>query len=133
VSPVSKGRGYVALRGLATGASPWDPLRAFGAHVLDFSMQRHIPMWQQIGGHWSDTGALMLQSAVKKALLQSAPWMLVVMAAMAAAWLRSEPANPARRVLRAAGIVVAGVLLLFALAGTDRPTAGATTRATFSI
>ena len=121
VSPVSKGRGYVALRGLATGASRWDPLRAFGAHVLDFSMQRHIPMWQQIGGHWSDTGALLLLSAVKKALLQSAPWVLAVMMAMAAAWLRGEPANPARRVLRAAGIVVAGVLLLFAFAGTDRP------------
>jgi hypothetical protein len=121
VSPVSKGRGYVALRGLATSASPWDPLRAFGAYVLDFSMQRHLPMWQQIGGRWSDTGALLLLSAVKKALLQSAPWVLVVVVAMGAAWSRREPASPTRRVLRSAGIVVAGVLLLFALAGTDRP------------
>jgi hypothetical protein len=121
LNPVSKGRGYVALRGLATSASPWDPLRAFGAYVLDFSMQRHLPMWQQIGGRWSDTGALLLLSAVKKALLQSAPWVLVVMVAMGAAWSRREPASPTRRVLRSAGIVVAGVLLLFALAGTDRP------------
>ena len=120
LNPVSKGRGYVGLPGMATAAPPWDPLRAFGAQVLDFSMQRHIPVWQQMGGHWSDTGALMLLSAVKKALLQSAPWVLVVMVAMAAAWLRGEPANPARRVLRSAGIVVAGVLLLFALAGTHR-------------
>jgi len=65
------------LRGLATGASPWDPLRAFGAHVLDFSMQRHIPMWQQIRRSLERHRALMLLSAVKKALLQSAPWMLV--------------------------------------------------------
>jgi hypothetical protein len=120
VNPVSKGRGYVGLPGLATAAPPWDPLRAFGAQVLDFSMQRHIPVWQQMGGHWSDTGALMLLSAVKKALLQSAPWVLVVMVAMGAAWLRGQPVNPARRVLRSAGIVVAGVLLLFACAGTNR-------------
>jgi hypothetical protein len=63
----------------------------------------------------------MLLSAVKKALLQSAPWLLVVMVAMGTAWLRAVPANPARRVFRSAGMVVAGVLLLFALAGTDRP------------
>jgi len=120
-NPASKGRGYASLPGLAPAAPPRDPLRAFGAQVLDFSMQRHIPLWRQMGGHWSDTGALMLHSAVKKALAQSAPWVLVVMAAMAAAWWPRVPASPARRVLRSAAIVVAGVLLLFAFAGTSRP------------
>jgi hypothetical protein len=120
LNPVSKGRGYVTLSGLAPSASPWDPLRSFAAYVLDFSMQRHTPLWEQMGGRWSNTGALMVLSAVKKALLQSAPWVLMVMVAIGAAWLRGQPASPARRVLRSAGIVMAGVLLLFAFAGTNR-------------
>jgi hypothetical protein len=73
-----------------------------------------------MGGHWTSTGALLVLSAVKKALLQSAPWLLVVMVALVVAWSRRAPPGPARRLLRAVAVVVAGVLLLFALSGTRR-------------
>lgn len=118
-NPISKGSGYVKLNALA-GDTSAQPLRAIGAQVVDFSWQAHLPYWEEMGGRWSQTGALLLSTAVKKALLQSAPWMLLVLVALVFAWRKREPAGPDRRITRAVAWISAGVLLLFALAGIRR-------------
>jgi hypothetical protein len=118
-NPVSKGQGYVKLSAV-TGSTSADPLRAFAAQVVDFSWQAHLPYWEDMGGRWGQTGALLLSSAVKKALLQSAPWMLLVLVALAVSWRRREPAGTDRRITRAVAWISAGMLLLFALAGIRR-------------
>ncbi len=119
-NPVSKGQGYMKLAAVSGHSTPAEPLRAFAAQVVDFGLQAHLPYWEQMGGRWTGTGALMLLSAVKKALLQSAPWVLPMLVAMLLAWRPHEPASPGRRILRAVAWVSGGMLLLFALAGTRR-------------
>ena len=118
--PFSKGRGYAAVGGLSTIASPWDPLRSALGRVVDFSIYPQASLWTDMGGRYGQSGALLLLSAVKKALLQSAPWILMSAAAAVLSWSRREAKNPARTAARSISIVIAGTVLLFGLAGTGR-------------
>jgi hypothetical protein len=119
-NPISKGVGYLHVGGVGKAAPRWDAVRAFLAQVLDFNLQPHQSFWTDMGGRWTPTGALLLLSAVKKALLQSAPWIMIVFVALAAAWWPRQAADPARRRLRAVAAVALAVFALFAVAGTRR-------------
>ena len=119
-NPISKGVNYIRVGGVGQAAPRWDAARAFLAQVLDFGVQPHVPYWEAMGGRWTGTGALLLLSAVKKALLQSAPWVMVVLVALVAAWWPRQPADPGRRRLRAVAVAAAAVFATFALAGTRR-------------
>jgi hypothetical protein len=120
-NPISKGVGYLHVGGIGKAAPRWDAARAFLAQVVDFNLYPRIPLWQDMGGRWTPTGALLLLSAVKKALLQSAPWITVVFVALVAAWWPRQPADAARRRLRAIAAIAAAVFAMFAAAGTRRP------------
>lgn len=121
--PFSKGPGYTHLPVPGLAAPPahaYDTWYSFVGRVVDFSLYPKGALWTRMGGRYGDSGALLLLSAVKKALLQSAPWILLALVVMTAAWRRVQPADGQRRTLRAALLVCGAIMLLFALAGTKR-------------
>lgn len=125
-NPISKGPGYLA-GGSRFAEAPadgpvLDGLRALAIKVVDATVQPWGPTWEAMGmKRWPDSGAIMLVTAVKKALLQSAPWMAVVLCGLALAWRPRGSGAPARLpALRALGPPVVGVLAMFAVAGTAR-------------
>lgn len=119
-NPISKGVAYLHVGGVGKVAPRWDALWAFLARVVDFGLQPRDPYWEATGAHWTSVGALLLLSAVKKALLQSAPWVMVVLVASLAAWFPGQAAGTVRRRLRAVVVVVLAVFAMFAVAGTRR-------------
>lgn len=86
-NPVTKGPGYANVAGMASAArSLTTPLHVFWAKVVDFS--QHPPIGGAGGAAWApepETGAFLLFGAVKKAWLQSSPWLLVALVAIAIA------------------------------------------------
>jgi hypothetical protein len=127
-----------------------EALQALYAKIIDFST--HPPMGGGATGHGADRwrwapdaelGAYLVHGAVKKALLQSAPWIAMALVLLAIAWRPRQHAPPASTLpprpgptpaagaagalssaateeARALSIVVAGVVLLFALSGFGR-------------
>jgi hypothetical protein len=62
-----------------------------------------------------------MRGSLKKAWMQSCPWIGLALLAMAAAWTRRVGfQGPTRKTLRAAGLVVFPVLVVFAAAGPNR-------------
>jgi len=121
--PFSKGRGYASVAGLAASVSPWDPFRSAIGRVVDFSIYPQNALWTDMGARYGQSGALLLLSAVKKALLQSAPWMLVITAAAClswSGWSRREAKDSSRTTARSIAFIIAGMVVLFGLAGTGR-------------
>jgi hypothetical protein len=124
--PFSKGRGYAAVGGLSASVSRWDPVRSALGRVVDFSIYPRDSFWTDMGGRYGQSGALLLLSAVKKALLQSAPWILIVAAAAFLSWMpwssgsRREAKDAARTAERSIATIIAGLVLMFGLAGTGR-------------
>jgi hypothetical protein len=124
-NPVSKGPAYFAALAPdgARGSLPVEALVATYARLVDHS-PRPVPDPRNEQAAWLDrepeTGSFVIAGALKKALLQSAPWALLPLLGMALAWRRSAPASARRTEVRAASLVVGGVLGLFALYGFRR-------------
>jgi hypothetical protein len=128
-NPVSKGSGY-----LSNSAAPAGAARLFeGAHVIlarvvDFSLRPALPSRMQPFHEYMHkdpaSGAFVIEDALKKAWLQSSPWLAVALVALllAAVVLVRERGRvtPRQRELVAGGIVVAGMLGVFAWAGFSR-------------
>ncbi len=126
-NPVTKGHGYLALplvSGHSRAAGPWlDGFLSLGTRVVDFSWLPFTEMWAHMGfQHDARTGAFIGVTAVRKALLQSAPWVALSLAGLAGAWWRGQPASDSRvRVeLRALSLPVVAVFALFFAGGTGR-------------
>jgi hypothetical protein len=66
------------------------------------------------------TGEVIIEGALKKAWLQSSPWMLLALIGLARAWPRGRSGDPVARELRAASLLLVGVLGMFALYGFRR-------------
>lgn len=124
-NPVSKGARY-----LSRGSVPYphgflhETWTMLWARVVDYG-QRPPP-----GGPAAtylspdpDSGVYLIAGAVKKAWLQSSPWLAVALAAITLAWIvrRGGPAaNDQRRELRAIACIVLPILALFAAFGSNR-------------
>lgn len=122
-NPISKGKGYLTT-GLKRPVSKilLQAPSVLYAKVLDFSSHPSLtdPVLE-IQAFWRPdprTGVLVFFGAIKKAWIQSSPWILLGLVALLFAWLPGS--HPARDELRSAGIVVACVLGTFALAGFER-------------
>lgn len=129
-NPISKGPRYF---GYSAGAEPAadggavldrlaDATAMFWARVVDYSARPPVQGVSAVFLHPEPgTGAYVLGGVVKKAWLQSAPWIAVALLAVAAAWFGYRRARPAqRRELRAISLVLVPVLAVFALAGPGR-------------
>jgi hypothetical protein len=122
-NPISKGPGYTDL-----GLTQKAPQRAHDAVVSTWARVVDFTAWPapQPDGVVEDTfrknpetGAFLQLGAVKKSLLQSAPWALMALFAIALAWRRrGDAGEPTRSVeLRRISLIVSGVLGMFALYG----------------
>jgi hypothetical protein len=117
-NPISKGAGYLPDVSLGTLLSAQHGVvRQLWGRVVDHSAA-------YIGANWGfirvdpATGAPLIGDVLKKAWLQSAPWLLVALAFLALAWVTTGRLRPeCRRESRALGLVVFGVLGGFSLAG----------------
>ncbi len=128
LQPFSKGGSYARL---PAGRPPLEALRqAIGStwgRVVDYSLWPPFApsphRTEQILPKDPVSGAFLILSAVKKSLIQSAPWVALALVALALAWsARSWLAadDSRRRELRAASLVVAGMLALFGSWGFPR-------------
>jgi hypothetical protein len=123
-NPVSKGSGYLMPGVVTAGARSalTEPFQVLLAKVVDFTFHPPTPGWRP-----EASGAFVAFGAVKKALLQSSPWIAVAFAAMLLAWRgwrprarAPEPPGAHRPELRALSLPIAAVLGLFATQGFIR-------------
>lgn len=131
-NPISKGSGYLPGQGAVERSLGGDLLPFLWTKLVDYSahpplvgraLERHGYYMSQDGV----TGAVeMLGGAVKKAWIQSSPWVALALALLALVWLGRRRLGglltraDTERELRALSLAVAPVLLAFALAGFRR-------------
>jgi len=127
LNPVTKGARYLStplLSAKAQEVSQWtDGLLALGTRVVDFSWLPFSQLWAGMGFQYdARTGAFLGVTAVRKALLQSAPWIVLAFAGLIAAWRRRPPVERARTCseLRALSLIVLAMFAVFFAAGTKR-------------
>ncbi len=128
-NPVSKGGTYARV-----GHAPRvESNKLTGAvqmglgRVVDFSRRPDLPEYMRASHAYMakepTTGAFLIGDAMKKAWLQSSPWLAVPLAALAMAclgWARRAPLSRRRREMVALALPVGAVVGLFAVAGVAR-------------
>lgn len=134
-NPVSKGAHYFSVSGEGgeSGGALGEAMVMAWARVVDYAQRP--PLAGVASAYLSphpESGAYVLGGVVKKAWLQSSPWLALALAALLAAWLAARRAGARgggargpeaafrRRELRALSLIVFGVLAAFALAGASR-------------
>ena len=101
------------------------------AKVVDFTTHPRLPFLEEVLNYVPDpdSGAFMLlgRGAIKKAWLQSSPWMLLALVILLWVWIRWKPngvspelAKRQRGEMRALSLIVWPTLLMFAAAGFQR-------------
>lgn len=119
--PLPKAYAYAQYVSHPGNSSSWfRPLEVFLVKVLDFSSL----VWFQDPTQFLDyarepsTGAFLVGGIVKKALVQSSPWILLALVLCVTVWSRKEKFISARtRIARAITILVILPLAMFSLAG----------------
>ncbi|MDB4996287.1 MAG: hypothetical protein JWM74_3719, partial [Myxococcaceae bacterium] len=125
-NPVTKGDRYItSIGGSKETLSPVTLGRVLWGKVVDVTV--HPPLSSTLASahgyqHRDDaTGVVVMRGSLKKAWMQSCPWLGLAFVAMAVAWSRRARLDDrARRDLRAVGLVILPVILLFAAAGPNR-------------
>ena len=102
-----------------------ETLQLLMVRVVDFSLHPPLPESMQALHVYMrrdpDSGAITIGQAVKKAWLQSCPWIVVPMLALGLSWFRrSADEDPHIVELRAFSLILLPVFLTFALAGLAR-------------
>jgi hypothetical protein len=126
-NPISKGSGYLYVTARDTPQAASSPiltaLRGFWARVVDHSAHPAFsPEMARVHAYMHkdpETGAVFIGEVVKKAWLQSAPWLALALALLAAAWVARERSARGRDV-RAMGLVVFPTLAGFAASSFAR-------------
>ncbi len=128
-NPISKGPGYL---GISTGASLSHPASIFGSikdfavafwfRVVDYSVCPPVNFGDFYPIPDAKSGAYIFLGAVKKAWVQSSPWVPVALVSLLLAWRagREPCARAATRAMRAASLIVWPVLVMFAVVGAKR-------------
>lgn len=127
-NPISKRPGYLGFVADPVGpAKPLHALRDWGlslwSRVVDDAVRpaeisRRLALTLE-----PESGAFAVYGVVKKAWLQSSPWVALALVAGALAWwprAASADDDARRREMRACALPIAGMLAMFALAGVAR-------------
>ena len=121
---MSKGPQYLATTAGAGGQHPVvDGLTALWVRVVDYSAHPPFtgPFARATLPKDPTTGAFLVVGGLKKALLQSAPWMAVAFGVLILAVVAAKGLDPSRRrLLRGQAALVGAVLGTFAAAGLQR-------------
>ena len=130
--PFNKAPGYTQLSGATlTSKAQLESLGTLWAKLVDFSAHPPIvgvplgpvPAGEVASWGWNPSllGAFLWHGGMKKALLQSSPWILLALIVMAFAWRGLEGmAEAQRRELKAMSLVTAGMLAVIAAGGYSR-------------
>jgi hypothetical protein len=124
-NPLTKGSGYASPDALADThrSLPREALQTFAMKVVDFSLTPPFEVYSGSENYRpsAESGAVVYAGVVKKALLQSSPWVMLALLGLALAW-RSANGLPqrGRRELRGLSMIVFGTILAFSLAGVRR-------------
>jgi hypothetical protein len=99
-----------------SGGSILSSADAFYSKVVDFSA---VPvLTESTYSRVNETNAVLVGSAVKKALLQSSPWVALALAAMIIAWVKKKTFRTEQTaILRALSFLVLPTIAMFTLAG----------------
>jgi hypothetical protein len=123
-NPISKGPGYLGVPVSDAKTAFLDPIVMFWAQVVDYSWRPELSDLNTKAWLRYDpmTGAHLIFGAIaKKAVLQSAPWVILAFLIFAAAWLpAARLPRERRRQLRLLSIVAAAIVGTFAVSGVDR-------------
>jgi hypothetical protein len=106
-----------------SGSLSFDPLGTLWTRFVDFSSQPGFtdPMLSVIYRKDLESGALLVDGVVKKALLQSSPWIAVALAVFVGVWIiTSWRRNEEMRILKPLSLLVASVVLVFSMLGIGR-------------
>lgn len=124
--PVPKSTAYVSALGgqvqpsQPSGRSSLEPLKVLWTKVIDFSTHP-VPqdtLEARFFHREEASGAIMTGTVVKKALLQSSPWIgAALLAVLGAWWGWVGRASPRRKELMAISLVIGPVLAMIAFAG----------------
>ncbi len=123
-NPINKGGGYLHP-GQAYAARWLDALRCAVARVVDFSAQAplsgHAAKVHAYMRHSAETGAYLIGGSVKKAWLQSMPWVGLALVILVLSYRRRGTEGRSRAFpVRLAGLVVFGMLFAVAISGSSR-------------
>ena len=135
LNPFFRDANYTTPR-LTADLPPWlEPFAVFWTKVVDYST--HPPILSPLHSsylHKDDlTGAILVGRSVKKAWMQSAPWVAIVLVGLAAAWVaflrRRGPRNEAHEAqateIRSLGVFMLPMLAALCVAGYGRTDGGA--------
>jgi len=121
-NPVSKGPGYLSTgAGVVSAGFLADAVQMFWGRVVDHAAMPFLASTASYIGRNPLTGAYVIGGAMKKAWLQSAPWILPALVLLVLAWGSGRDLTPsARREVRALSVIVFAVLAAFAVSGLTR-------------
>jgi len=133
-NPVSKGGTYLSSLGRTVGSRGWiaDALTMGWARIVDYSARPSLAGTEHAAYLHADpaTGAYLIGHTVKKAWLQSSPWLVLALLALLLAWLPRRAGGGGeggdnggdrrRRELRVLALIVLPVQALFAASGLLR-------------
>jgi hypothetical protein len=106
-----------------SSSSDSSPLQMFWARVVDFSAYPPVTDSFQSLFYKKDfaSGVLLVGGVVKKALIQSSPWVALVLVILVLAWLKREAdSRNVQKNLRALSLLVLPVLAILSFAGGGR-------------
>lgn len=120
-NPVSKGGRYLAITSPEQSVSfASEAVVSTWARVVDRAVTEMPPLFDK-KEQWlrrdRTSGAMLIEGAMKKAWLQSSPWVLLAMLGLVSGWVRRGRGHVEAR---AASLITGGVLSLFALYGFRR-------------
>lgn len=122
LNPISKGPGYVPTgAGVTSVGFLADALRMFWGRVVDHAAMPYLASTTSYMTVNPVTGAYMIGGAMKKAWLQSAPWVLPALVFLVVIWGHGVGLSAsARREARALSVIVFATLVGFAISGIGR-------------
>lgn len=106
-----------------SGATDFNPLGTLWTRFVDFSAQAEFvdPLLSVIYRKDPGSGAFLVDGVVKKALLQSSPWIALVLVAFVAVWLvASWRRSDSLRILKPFSILIASLMVAFSVMGIGR-------------
>lgn len=124
-NPVSKGPRYLSRGGdTFDGNLLAETFTMFWSRVVDYAQRPPIEglIATYLAPH-PESGVYLVSGAVKKAWLQSSPWLVIPLLLIVLCWLRwSSPAarSPVTRETRAISLIVLPILAVFAMFGVNR-------------
>jgi hypothetical protein len=129
-NPISKGGTYLSSLGGTVRSQGWigDAVTMGWARIVDYGTRPPLTGTEHAVYLREDaaTGAYLVAGAVKKAWLQSSPWLALALLALVLAWLPSRGGppggkpDPRRRELRVLALIVLPILAMFSASGVLR-------------